>query len=93
MEFLMETELLSAFTQFGVAGMVCAMWVIERRASYRREQQVAEAHQELVGHVEERSAMMRVIQDNTRALSLLEAGQRGMVNALTGRVIHREEPC
>ncbi len=81
----METEVLSAMTQFGVAGMVCAMWLIERRASAKREQQINEAHQKLIGQLEERSALLEVVRDNTRALSMLEAGQRGLVDVLAGR--------
>jgi type II secretory pathway predicted ATPase ExeA len=82
---VMETEVLSAFTQFGVAGMVCAMWLIERRASGKREQQINEAHQKLISQLEERSALLEVVRDNTRALSMLEAGQRGLVDVLAGR--------
>jgi len=81
----METELLSAVTQFGVAGMVCAMWLIERRASAKREQQINEAHEKLIGQMDDRAALIEVIRDNTRALCLLEAGQRGLVDALSGR--------
>lgn len=83
----METEVLSALTQFGVAGMVCAMWLIERRASGKREQQITEAHSKLVGQIEERAALIEVIRDNTRALALLEAGQRGLLDVLSGRSV------
>ena len=83
----METEVISALTQFGVAGMVCAMWLIERRASGKRELQITEAHTRLIGQRDERAALIEVIRDNTRALSLLEAGQRGLLDALSGRGI------
>jgi len=83
----METEVLGALTQFGVAGMVCAMWLIERRASFKREQQINEAHAELIGKIEDRSVLIEVIRENTRALSLLEAGQRGLVDVLSGRSV------
>ncbi len=81
----METELLSAVTQFGVAGMVCGMWLIERRASAKREQQINEAHEKLITQMDDRAALIGVIRDNTKALCLLEAGQRGLVDALSGR--------
>jgi len=83
----METEVLGALTQFGVAGMVCAMWLIERRASFKREQQINEAHAELIGRIEDRSVLIEVIRENTRALSMLEAGQRGLVDVLSGRSV------
>lgn len=81
----METEVIGALTQFGVAGMICAMWVIERRSSAKMEQQINEAHAILIGQINERTALVEVIKDNTRALSLLEAGQRGLLDALSGR--------
>jgi len=80
-----DTEVLSALTQFGVAGMVCAMWLIERRASSIRERQISEAHARLIGQLDDRAALIQVIQENTRALSMLEAGQRGLIDALSGR--------
>ena len=83
----METEVLSALTQFGVAGMVCAMWLIERSASGKREQDIREAHAALIGQIEERAALIEVVRDNTRALSMLEAGQRGLVDVLSGRSV------
>lgn len=83
----MEVEVLSALTQFGVAGMVCAMWLIERSASGKREQEIREAHAALIGQIEERAALIEVIRDNTRALSMLEAGQRGLVDVLSGRSV------
>tara|TARA_R110000744_G_scaffold62864_2_gene129607 strand:- start:867 stop:1142 length:276 start_codon:yes stop_codon:yes gene_type:complete len=82
----METEVLSALTQFGVAGMVCAMWLIERRASSIRERQISEAHARLIGQLDDRTALIAVIKENTRALSMLEAGQRGLIDVLAGRV-------
>ncbi len=81
----METEVLSALTQFGVAGMVCAMWLVERRASLHREQQINEAHEKLLSQLDDRAALIEVVRDNTRALTMLESGQRGLVDVLAGR--------
>jgi hypothetical protein len=81
----METEVLGALTQFGVAGMVCAMWLIERRASGMRERQITESHTKLIGQIDDRAALVEVIKENTRALSLLEAGQRGLLDVISGR--------
>ena len=89
----MEMEVLSALTQFGVAGMVCAMWLIERSASGKREQEIREAHAALIGQIEERAALIEVVRDNTRALSMLEAGQRGLVDVLSGRSVPATGKC
>ena len=83
----MEAEVLGAFTQFGVAGMVCAMWLIERSASRKREYEIREVHTALIGQIEERAALIEVVRDNTRALSILEAGHRGLVDVLAGRSV------
>ncbi|MFK7760043.1 MAG: hypothetical protein AB8C13_08855 [Phycisphaerales bacterium] len=80
---MIESEVVGAITQFGVAGMICGMWLVERRASSVREQQISEAHSKLIGHMDDRSALIEVIRDNTKALSLLEAGQRRVQDVLT----------
>jgi len=72
-------------TQFGVAGIMGAMWLIERRASARREEQLTEAHEKLIGQIAERGALIDVVRDNTRALSMLEAGQRVLIESLRAR--------
>lgn len=71
---MIESELISAVTQFGVAGMICGMWLVERRASSVREQQITEAHAKLIGHMDDRSALIEVIRENSKALAMLEAG-------------------
>ncbi len=83
----METEIIGAVTQFGVAGMVCAMWLIERRASAHRERQITEVHEKLIGQIDDRVVLIEVVRENTQALCLLEAGQRGLVDALSARSV------
>ena len=78
----METEIVAALTQFGVAGLVCWMWLSERRASAERERQITEAHTKLIRQDEEQLALISVIRDNTKAMTALEAGQRGLVRAI-----------
>ena len=73
-------------TQFGVAGVMGAMWLIERRASAKREEQLTQAHEQLITQLSERGALVEIVRDNTRALALLEASQRGLVDALLARV-------
>jgi hypothetical protein len=78
----MDTEVMAALTQFGVAGMVCFMWLVERRASGERERQLTEAHSGLMKQHHEQCAVIEVVRDNTRAMASLEAGQRGLVEAI-----------
>lgn len=83
----MAEGVVGTLTQFGVAGMMGAMWLIERRASAKREEQLTRAHEKLIGQIDDRSTLIEIVRDNTRALSLLEAGQRGLVEALKSRVV------
>jgi len=78
----METEIVGALTQFGVAGLVCWMWLSERRASAERERQITEAHTKLIRQDEGQRALIEVIRENTKAMASLEAGQRGLVGAI-----------
>jgi hypothetical protein len=72
----MEAEVMGAISQFGVAGLVCWMWLIERRASADRERQITEAHTKLIGHDDGRRVLIEVVRENTKAMAALEAGQR-----------------
>lgn len=73
---------MAALTQFGVAGLVCWMWLSERRSSGERERQISEAHRELMHQKEELGGFVEVIRDNTRVMAAMEAGQRELVNAI-----------
>lgn len=81
----MDVEVMGSLTQFGVAGLVCWMWLMERRSSAERERQITEAHTKLIQQDEAQRALLDVIRDNTKAMAALEAGQRGLVLAI-GRV-------
>ncbi len=78
----MDAEIMGALTQFGVAGLVCWMWLTERRASAERERQITETHRVLMQQREERDGLVEVVRDNTRAMTALEAGQRDLVAAI-----------
>lgn len=75
-------DLLPQFAQFGMAGLIAWMWLTERRHAAERERQLTEAHAAAIAqrvHVEQ---LLRVVEANTRALALVEAGQRRLVSAL-----------
>lgn len=80
----MDTHL-SALAQFGLAGLICAMWLVERRASAARERQLTELHDRLMRERREADVLISALTDNTRALAALEACQRGLV-AMLGRL-------
>jgi hypothetical protein len=78
----MDAEVMGALTQFGVAGLVCWMWLVERRASAERERQISEAHRAIVEQREDRGGLIEVVRDNTKALAMLEGSQRELIGAI-----------
>ena len=69
----MQPDLIPTLTQFGVAGLIATMWLVERRAASAREQQLGEAHDRLVESRAHLDALLTVVKDNTRAVTSLEA--------------------
>ncbi len=83
----METEVIAAMAQFGVAGLIGWMWLSERRSAAGRERQLSEAHDRLMGERDRNDTLVRLVADNTRAVTALEASQRelaGVVERLGG---------
>jgi len=81
----LSQELATLVSQFGVAGLIGWMWLSERRQSSKRDAQLTEAHESMREQRVALGQLMRVVEDNTRALSALEASQRAMVEALAQR--------
>ncbi len=91
----LEPELTSALTQFGMAGMIAWMWLVERRAAAAREKQLGDAHERLLEQRVQLDALLRVVADNTRAVSAVESGLRAigaMVESLIGHRRDRPAP-
>ena len=84
----MEAELASALAQFGAAGLIAWMWLSERRSAAERERQLTEVHQRLEQERPLLTTMVAVVQDNTRALSAIEAGQRALASLLRAPDAH-----
>lgn len=78
----MDAEIMSALTQFGAAGLICWMWLVERRASAERERQITEAHKAIIEQRDERDGLIEVVRENTKALAMLEGSQRELIGAI-----------
>ncbi len=78
----MEAQIASALAQFGAAGLIAWMWLTERRAAAAREKQLTDLHERIVQERPQISTLITVVQDNTRALTALEVGQRGLAGLL-----------
>lgn len=72
----MDGEVLTAFAQFGPAGLIGLMWLMERRAASTRERQLAEAHRLLAERGVAVETLVKIVKDNTRAIVSLEHTQR-----------------
>ena len=78
----MEVEALASLTQFGVAGLIGWMWIVERRAAAVRDRQVQEAHDRMLSDKTRLEVLVQALRENTRALTALEVGQRGFIALL-----------
>ena len=78
----MEAEVAGVVTQFGVAGLIGWMWITERRAGAAREKQIGELHDRIMRERTELEVLVTALKENTRALTALETGQRGLVSLL-----------
>ena len=72
-------------TQFGVAGLMGALWWWERRYSRTREDQLTEAHQEILQTREHLQALLDAIQGNTKMIGEFTAVQQEMLRLLQSR--------
>lgn len=83
----MDTSVLTEIAQFGAAGLIAWMWLWERRGAVQREMQLTEAHARVLEQRVQLDALLSVVQENTRAVAALEAGQRvlgGLLERLGG---------
>ena len=67
----------------GSAGLIAAIWFIERRHSEVRDKQLTESHQRILEQRTHVDALMEVVRENTRAITALEASQRTLADKLT----------
>jgi hypothetical protein len=87
----MPETLIATFTQFGAAGLIGALWLFERRHAAHRERQLDEAHRQLMASERQVDALLRVVQENTRAVNSLQHSQRRLIGLL-GRMAPAKRP-
>lgn len=64
-----------SLTQFGVAGLMGALWLWERFYSRRRELELTQAHQKIVDQGEELQTLIGLVHRNTAAIERFEQTQ------------------
>ena len=72
----MLVEGLSVFTQFGVAGLMGALWVWERMLSRKRDAQLNAAHERIIYQHHELRLLIRLVHRNTRAIERFDHTQK-----------------
>lgn len=73
---------MNILTQFGAAGLIGWMWLSERRHAAKREQQLTEAHERMTEQRVALDQLLAVVSENTKAVAMLEAGQRSLLSYL-----------
>lgn len=77
-----SVEIFDEVTRFGVAGLMGAMWLWERRTSQKREQQIDEAHARILADRVQLDQLVAVIRQNAEAISRLSATQDQLLRQL-----------
>ncbi|MCL2640315.1 MAG: hypothetical protein FWD53_05675 [Phycisphaerales bacterium] len=68
--------------QFGVAGLMGALWWWERRYSRQREDQLTEAHAALMAQKEHLNALLAALEGNTKVIAEFTSVQGEILKAL-----------
>jgi hypothetical protein len=74
---------LDSLANLGVAGLMGAMWLWERRTSQQREQQLDEAHARIMSDRVSLEQLMDVVKQNAEAMMRLGATQDQLLRELT----------
>lgn len=83
----MDHDVLTIIAQFGPAGLIGLLWIAERRHASRHDRQLGETHRRLLERDQDHDVLLSVIKDNARAITLLEATQRQLVDLARGLAI------
>ena len=75
--------LIDSVTSFGVAGLMGAMWLWERRTSQKREQQNDEAHARILHDRVQLEQLINVVRQNAEALARLGTLQEQLLRHVT----------
>lgn len=68
--------------QLGVSGLMGALWWWERKYSRQREDELTEAHKEILGQREHLQALLDALEGNTRVISQFTAVQEEILRAM-----------
>ena len=69
-------------SQLGVAGLMGALWWWERRYSRQREDQLTEAHNEILAQREHLQALLDALEGNTKVIGEFTAVQQEILRVM-----------
>jgi hypothetical protein len=69
-------------TQLGVAGLMGALWWWERRYSRQREDELTQAHQEILQQREHLQTLLEALEGNTKVIAEFTAVQQEILHVL-----------
>jgi hypothetical protein len=78
----MDSDLMTLAAQFGAAGLIAWMWLTERRNSTARDLQLREAHDKLLQDQLQMQELVRIVTENTKALTTLEVSHTRIAEAI-----------
>lgn len=76
--------MIESLVQFGVAGLMGALWVWERLYSRRRERELSESHERLMQQQEHLETLVKLVRVNTKAMVNSERTGKRMCEMLKG---------
>ena len=79
------TDSLPAVAQFGVAGLMGGLWWWERKYSRQREDQLTEAHNQILSQREHLQSFLEALQNNTKAITEFTAAHQELLRTLGDR--------
>lgn len=85
--FMQITPPIEQVMNLGVAGLMGAMWLWERRTSRQREEQIDEAHARIITDRVELDQLMNLIRQNAEVLTKLSATQEQLIEQIREYVL------
>lgn len=82
MHMLAQAAGFSDITSLGASGIMGAMWLWERRMGRQRETQLDEAHSRILSDRVQLEELIRVVEQNSEAMSRLTASQEQLMRQM-----------
>ncbi|MBI5723178.1 MAG: hypothetical protein HZA50_04410 [Planctomycetes bacterium] len=75
-------NIMSQLASLGAAGIMGALWLMERRLSRQREQQLTESHERIIRDEQRLDKLTRVVEHNSAAMTKFAENQREQTEVL-----------